>query len=240
MQKAAVAASVVFICLFFPLPAQGELAFSGYIEAGRRSTAEDYQEEDSDDDYAYRNYHFRFKETLPSRLSYDIASFIYGKDYKTKDALDNISRIVKANFSGSAPFPAELDFALKYRERRFDNAPANNYDQIQAGPEIKFGQKDLYSASLKAGVNNYDYLDTSIKDQLGFFMAAGMDRYFLDKKLTVSPGYKLDFTEQKTANRERLKNNLGLGLDYIFDLPFIYKILTRTSWGIKDSKEDDE
>ncbi|PIU42406.1 MAG: hypothetical protein COS99_00405, partial [Candidatus Omnitrophica bacterium CG07_land_8_20_14_0_80_42_15] len=72
---------------------------SGYTEIGEKSTAEDYEEEDTDDDYTYRNYHLKFGQKVSDRLSYDIGSFIYDKDYDTKDSLDNISRIFKTNWS---------------------------------------------------------------------------------------------------------------------------------------------
>ena len=76
-----------------------DFTLSGYTEAGKRSTAEDYEEEDTDDDYTYRNYHLKFGQEISDRLSYDISSFIYEKDYKSKDSLDNISRLFKTNWS---------------------------------------------------------------------------------------------------------------------------------------------
>ena len=73
----------------------GDFTLSGYTEIGKRSTAEDYEEEDTDDDYTYRNYHLKFGQKVSDRLSYDIGSFVYDKDYDAKDSLDNISRIFK-------------------------------------------------------------------------------------------------------------------------------------------------
>jgi hypothetical protein len=92
--------------------------FSGYTEVGKRSQSEDYEEEDTDEDYTYRNFHLKFKQEVSERLtphlpaterrykkeesaglSYDISSFIYDKDYKAVDSLDNISRIFKTNWS---------------------------------------------------------------------------------------------------------------------------------------------
>ena len=34
-----------------------DFILSGYTEVGKRSTAEDYEEEGTDDDYTYQNYH---------------------------------------------------------------------------------------------------------------------------------------------------------------------------------------
>ncbi|MBU3934683.1 hypothetical protein KKC00_01830, partial [Patescibacteria group bacterium] len=60
-----------------------DFVLSGYTEVGKRSTAEDYEEEDTDDDYAYQNYHLKLEQEVSDRLSYDISSFIYKKDYKS-------------------------------------------------------------------------------------------------------------------------------------------------------------
>src|SRR4030065_936830 len=75
-----------------------DFTLSGYTEAGKRSTAEDYEEEDTDDDYTYRNYHLKFGQEISDRLSYDISSFFYDKDSQSKDSLDNISRLFKTNY----------------------------------------------------------------------------------------------------------------------------------------------
>src|SRR3989338_9473326 len=76
-----------------------DFTLSGYTEAGNRSTAEDYEEEDTDDDYTYRNYHLKFGQKVSGLLSYDISSFVYDKDYKGRDSLDNISRLFKTNWA---------------------------------------------------------------------------------------------------------------------------------------------
>ncbi len=119
-----------------------DFVLSGYTEIGRRSTAEDYEEEDTDDDYTYRNFHLKFKQEVSDRLSYDISSFIYDKDYKSKDYLDNISRLFKTNWSyylkKLKPDSLKLDFRLEYKEKRYDNAPIREYDQIRIAPIFPF------------------------------------------------------------------------------------------------------
>ena len=54
-----------------------DFILSGYTEIGERSTAEDYEEEDEDNDYTYQNYHLKLQHEVSEFLSYDIGSFIY-------------------------------------------------------------------------------------------------------------------------------------------------------------------
>lgn len=44
-----------------------DFTLSGYTEVGKRSTAEDYEEEGADDDYAYQNYHFKLEQEVSDR-----------------------------------------------------------------------------------------------------------------------------------------------------------------------------
>ncbi len=263
-----------------------DFVFSGYTEVGKRSTAEDYEEEDTDDDYTYRNFHLKFKQEVSERLSYDISSFIYDKDYNSKDSLNNISRIFKTNWSyylkklkpegsglasdsqshkpegrglasdwpqghGLASYgqshsqshkeeSLKLDFRLEYKEKRYDNAPIREYDQIRVAPTLTFKKKDIYTVNLTAGINNFNYLEAGEKDQLKIFGELGGKRYLLEKKLMLTSAYKIETTEQKKINRQRLKHNLMGGFDYIFGAPLVYEITTRASWGKKDTKEEEE
>ena len=221
-----------------------DFVLSGYTEVGERSTAEDYEEEDEDNDYTYQNYHLKLQQKVSDRLSYNIGSFIYDKDYKDKNSLDNISRIFNTKWSyyprKSKEESLRLDFKLKYKEKRYDNTPRSEYDQILVSPKLTFKKKDLYAIDLSAGVNNYDYTEASEKDQLKAFGKIGGRRYFLEKRLMLTSSYKLEATDEKKINRERTKHNLRGGFDYIFDLPWLSKIITRGSWGERDTKEEEE
>jgi len=220
-----------------------DFVLSGYTEVGKRSTSEDYEEEDTDDDYAYQNYHLKLEQEVSDRLSYDISSFIYKKDYKSRDSLDNISRLFKTNWSyylrKLKEETLELGFKLKYKEKRYKNTPSSEYDQISAAPTLTFKKKDLYTVDLTAGIDNYDYLAPGEKDQLKIFSSLGGDRYFLGKKLMLTSAYKIETLEQKITNRKRTKHEVMGGFDYLFDLPWLYKITTRAGWGQRDTKEDE-
>lgn len=232
-----------------------DFTLSGYTEVGKRSTAEDYEEEDTDDDYTYRNYHLKFGQEISDRLSYDISSFIYDKDYKSKDSLDNISRLFKTNWSYYIRKLSEeslkLDFKLKYKEKRYDNTPRSEYDQISVAPSLTFSRflrdpavvgkkKDIYTVDLTVGFDNYDYLEAGEKDQLKIFGKIGVDRYFLEKKLMLTLSYKIEQQEQKKVDRKKTKHEVMGGFDYVFELPLVYKITTRAGWGERDTKEEEE
>lgn len=221
-----------------------DFVLTGYTEVGKRSTAEDYGEEDEDDDYTYQNYHLKLKHEVNDRLSYDIGSFIYDKDYKSKDSLDNISKIFNTKWSYYLRNLKEkflrLDLNLKYKEKRYNNTPASEYDQIAVSPKLTFKKKDLYNIDLNAGVNDYDYTAAGEKDQLKIFGKIGGERYFLEKRLLLSSSYELETTEQKKENRKRTKDNITGGFDYKFDWPWIHGFMARASWGERDTKEEDE
>ena len=92
---------LLIICLlsFSSLCRADNSSLSGYFEAGNRSQSEDFEEENEDREYAYQNYHLRFRDKPSDRLSYEFGTFIYDKDYKSKDSLDNISKIFIAKGS---------------------------------------------------------------------------------------------------------------------------------------------
>jgi len=195
---------------------------------------------------------------VSDRLSYDLSSFIYKKDYKSRDSLDNISRIFKTSWSYYFPAPDFPDSIIKnypsrdpapvviclagklrYKEKRYKNTPSSEYDQIVVAPALTFKKKDLYAIDLALGIDNFDYLAPGQKDQLKIFTSLGGNRYFLGKKLMLTSAYKIETLEQKIINRKRAKHEVMGGFDYLFDLPWLYKITTRAGWGQRDTKEDE-
>lgn len=237
-----------------------DFTLSGYTEIGKRSTADDYEEEDTDDEYNYQNYHLRLKQDISDRLSYNISSFIYDKNYKSQDSLDNLARIFKINWSYTPPRlrrgdsqsrkteeSVKIDLKLQYKEKRYKNTPTSEYDQIRFEPQIRF-KEELYALNFAYGVNNYEYLAPGQKDELRFFGKLGAERYFMEKKMTLTADYKIDQAEQHKADRKKTKHEVLGGADYVFDpsgslrtgLPWLYKITARAGWGERDTKEDEE
>ena len=247
MKKLAYGKALFLIIGILVLPSLAradDFVLSGYTEVGKRSTAEDYEEEDTDEDYTYQNYHLKLEQKISDRLSYDVSLFVYDKDYKGRDSLDNISRIFKTNWSyylkKLKEESLELDFKVKYKEKRYKNSPSNEYDEIRAVPTLTFKKKDLYTIDLALGIDNFDYLAEGQKDQFKVFTQVGGKRYLLEKKLMLAGSYKIENTEQEKINRKRTKQEVAGGFDYLFDLPWLYKIITRAGWGQRDTKEDEE
>ena len=223
---------------------RGDCVFSGHTEVGTSSSDEGYEEEGEDNDYAYRNHHLKLKHQVSERLSYDMGSFIYDKDYKSKDSLDNVSRIFNTKWSlyPGKPENDSLRFVgnLKYKEKRYKNTPTSGYDQIVVSPQLTFKKKDLYTINLGAGMNSHDYIESNVKDQFKVFGEIGVKRYFLAKKLLLLSSGKIETTKQKKANREKVMHDITGGFDYIFGFPGLYKISARGRWAERDSKEEEE
>ncbi|MBI4649895.1 hypothetical protein HY745_01080 [Candidatus Desantisbacteria bacterium] len=189
---------------------------SGYLEAGKRSTALDYVEEDSDADYSYTNYQFRFKQNIASRFSYDLSSFQYKKDYDGSDVLDNESKIFKAGGSYYINKQKEkslkFDMKFQYKEKNYYNIPEKEYNQLTALPSLKFKKEDFYAVSLSIGLNRYDYITGDKNDQFKYSSKLDFYRYFIEKKFMLSGYEEVEFLDNKQTDRDRVKNNLMLGL----------------------------
>ncbi|OGS33235.1 MAG: hypothetical protein A2474_00840 [Elusimicrobia bacterium RIFOXYC2_FULL_34_12] len=216
---------------------------SGYAEINKRSTSEDFEEEDTDDDYTYKNYHIKFGQQVSGRLNYDFSSFIYSKDYNAKDYLDNVSKIFKTNWSyyikKNKEQVIELGLNLKYREKRYESSPKNEYNQFTAVPAFSYAKKDFYTIDLSAGIDNFNYLEPKENIQHKLFGKIGGKRYFLDKKLALTSSYRVERLNKENINRKRTKHDIMGGFDYIFDILPIYKITTRINRGQRDTKDED-
>ena len=107
-------------------------------------------------------------------------------------------------------------------------------------PTLTFKKKDLYTVDLTAGIDNFDYLaPEGGKISLRFLVRLGR-QIFPGKKLMLTSAYKIETLEQKITDRKRTKHEVLGGFDYLFDLPWVYKITTRAGWGQRDTKEDEE
>lgn len=236
---------MVGMVLVLPAPvlAAGS-TLSGFFEAGKRSTAEDYEEEDTDDDYRYEKYHLKFMHDLGKRLNYELSSYIYEKDYKAKDELDNRSWELKNKWLYYLLKEKEEDLRLvlklKYKEKRYDNTPTSEYDRIGGSSKLTYKKKDRWSMALSGGLDNYDYLEASEKDHLKIFGKLEGKRYSMEKRLMLTSSYRCETLDEKVVDRKRTKDELMGGFDYIFDRPWIYKVTARGNWGERDTKEEDE
>ncbi len=235
---------LIFLLVLHSSVLADDFVFSGYTEVGRRSTSEDYEEEDGDNDYNYQNYHLKLIHKISDRLTCGASSFIYNKDYKSEDHLDNISRIYKASLSyyirNFSKEYLRTDFKIKYKEKRYENSPESEYDQIRAEPSLTFKKKDFYTVNLSAGIDNFDYLEAGEKDQLKIFARIRGNIYPFEKKFRLVSSYKIERLKQKKIYRKRTKHDIMGGFDYVFNHPWVYKIKARAKWGQRDTKEEEE
>ncbi len=180
---------------------------------------------------------------MSARANYKLGSYFYDKDYSASDSTDNVSRILTANGSYYIRKDKEralkLDVSLKYKEKRYTDSPDSEYDQGVLSPKITYNVKDAYSIYLSAGINNYDYVNNSGKNEFKFFSKLGGKRYLLAKRLVLNSSFRFESSIRKKEDRRKNRNVLVLGGYYILDVPYIYKVTLRAKAGQGDTKDDD-
>jgi hypothetical protein len=230
------------ILFSFPCRAE-ELILTGFFEAGKRSQAEDFEEEEDDSDYTFRNYHLRLKHTVSDIFKYEFGTYIYDKNYQERDDLDNYSRLFHTRgtyfFNKQKQRFSRLDVKLKYKVKRYDDTPSSEYNQIAFSPKITFTRVNLYVLKISSGINSYDYRSADSKDQIRVYSKLEARGYFLEKNLTLLSSYKFEITAETKKDRNKNKNDFLSGFDYRIDAPFIQKISARFGLGQRDTKDDD-
>ncbi|MEW6087764.1 MAG: hypothetical protein AB1498_05615 [bacterium] len=218
--------------------------FFSFIETGKKSTSEDYKEEDSDADYTYANYQVKFRQDPIKRAGCDLSFFAYRKDYDTSDALDNKSRIFKAKWfyylQKQKEKSLKFDIKMQYKEKGYYESIESEFSQFMISPSLEFRKKDIYTLDFSSGFNKYDYPGDDKKGQLKYSGKLDLCRYFLEKKLILSGDYGIEHLDHKQEGRDRTKHNLSAGLDYVFAKPYIHEIETKIKWGKRDTKDEDE
>lgn len=234
----------MIIILLSPLGGRADnLKINGYVEAGTWSATPDY-EEDMDASFTYQNYHLGLAQTISQRLKYTASAFLYDKNYRQSDSLNNVCRIFSSLWSYDFKQPKkqslQTDLAFKYRGKRYQDMPTKSYDQVMVKPSLKFEVPDLYMIYFASGIESFRYPDQDNKNQLALSGKIGGEKYFRQKKLVLSLTYKMEHLNQKQVNRKKVKHDLAAGMDYKFGLRWIDKINAGASWGQRDTKDDDQ
>ncbi|MFH1287367.1 MAG: ribosome small subunit-dependent GTPase A [bacterium] len=235
--------NIFFILIILsPFIKAGEI--SGYVETGKRSAADDYEEADNDADYTYSNYQVKFKQDLSERFSYDLSLFTYRKDYDNSDDMDNKSRIFKQNWFyyivKQKEKSLQFDVKIRYKKKDYYDSMEKEFSQFAISPSLKLKKEGLYVLNFLTGFNKYDYTTADQNDQRKYSAKLDGYRYFLKKRLMLSGYYGIEHLDHKQTDRDRTKHNLMSGIDYVFEHPYIYKIGTKVKWGKRDTKDDDE
>ena len=231
---------VIILFLIFPAKAKDNFIFSTSTYIGERTTSQDYEEEDTDYSYRYNGYNFNIKYKKPN-LNYFLGSSINKKDYKTKDYLDNISRLLKTELlyylKKDKINYTELNTELNYKEKRYKNSPNYEYNRITLIPTIKFKRKDQY-ISLIFGIDSFSYLEDTDKDKIKIMGGFEIKKYLLEKKIVLLLSYRQEFNKQENNTRKN-KNKFKSEFSYVFNKPLIYKITTGIDFKDLDTKEKD-
>lgn len=232
----------VLICILSQAHA-GDTVISGFTVTGFRSTVDDYEDEDEAHDYEYTNYGLRLKQKASDFVLYDVSSYLYNKDYREEDDLDNKSKILKGSVSyvlhESEDAPIHLGIRIKYREKRYDNEPSNDYNQFLVSPTVTFGKSSRTTLKFSTAFQNFNYLHAQEKDQIKLSAKIAGTHYPPHKRLKLVASYKIETQTEDHINREKTKHDIFGGFDYIFDHPALDKIMARVRWGQRDTKEDD-
>jgi len=237
----------LFVILLIIIPSfsfAADFRVGGFFDTGKRTQAEDYEEEDDDSEYTYRKYNLSFEHRLSARVNYKVASNYYDKDYIQSDSNDNLSRISTVNGSYYIRKENEeklkLDIGFRHKEKRYNESSDSEYDQNVLTPKVTYSVKDIYSVYLSTGINSYDYVSNKGKDEIKIFSKLGGKRYLLAKRLVLSSSFRFESSNRKKEDRREHKNVLMLGAYYIPDVSYIYKITLRVKAGQGDTKDDDD
>ncbi len=263
LKRAIVCMGVLFLapCL---LPA-GESLFSGYCEAGKRTTSEDFDEEESDDEYTYRNYYLKYigqtKDHRPNagrcirqgegaetkdqknNFRYELSTFQKVRDYMDIDALDNWSSVYKGkcsyDFKEGKIKTLQSGIALKHKAKRFDDFLLNEYDQMRVVPYLTKAEEGRFRLTMTGGWDQYEYAHAGHKDQKTWFGRIRGNRFCFDKKLKLDGAYHAAKTVRKRVFKKRLKQEGMAKVEYKLNQAYLDKALVRVNAGQRDTKEED-
>lgn len=215
----------------------------GSFEFGKRSAAEDFEEENDDAEYRYYNSRLKFRHHPKPNIRYDLGTSHTKKNYRAANALDNDSRIFNGGFSlqpaDSGKYFSGLSLKAKYKEKRFDISPKNEFNQTRVTAKMIFMEEDRASFDLSGGINRYSYLSAEIRSENKIFGRIAVKKIFHQKKLRLSSAYRLDRTDQRKKDRKRVKHDVTGHFNYKFDVPWIRRLKTGVRWSHRDTKDED-
>ncbi|OGR97181.1 MAG: hypothetical protein A2902_03600 [Elusimicrobia bacterium RIFCSPLOWO2_01_FULL_64_13] len=239
-------ARLVFLAVLFgasPVRA-ASYELGGFYEAGKRSTADDYSEEDDDDLYSYDTSHLKIGYEPFDLHDFGFSSFVTRKNYDLKNELDNVSRLYSGHWTGFLKKEKDTSlrarFRARYRQKRFGDNPAGEYDQAAGSAGLDYKSPEGHSLGMSAGADNYNYLAGSSRDQLKFFGEAEAKAVLLEKKLELESGYKVSTARERRLDRKRTQQEVSGGMDALFGHFLISRLRLRGAWGQRDTKDGEE
>ena len=222
----------------------GDRTLGGYIETGKRSALDDFEEESIDDDYTFQNYNLQYNDAPNEKLSYGASTFQKFRDYKVNNDLDN--RTSTYNGQGAYDFAdgvkqnALVGLDYYHREKRFRDSPRNDYNQNAVSPSFTWARKGLYGVTATGGLNLFKYDDAPAKDERIWYGRVQGNRYFYDGKMNLTSAYRVARTEKELSNRIQTKQDwTGEGV-FKLSNPVIDKATVQVNAGQRDTKDVEE
>ena len=192
--------ALVVLCLASSVQAAG-LTLLGDTEVGQRSTSEDFDGEDQEDDYHYLNGHINADSKISDKLTIEADGSRKTKDYETLNDLDNQTDAftLKPTFllRGDDQRSLKADFRGNYRRKRYENQPRSDYNQIALQSKLTLQRPSQYSVSALAGWQKYSYPSAGNKEQSNFTQTTEGRRYFLDQRLNLRSSFRFDVSDHK-------------------------------------------
>jgi hypothetical protein len=190
--------------------------FTSKFEYGRRDTKDD-DEIDYDIDYTFKTYslktYHKINDDIKTNVKYEnikedyinselsCRRFLIGNTW-SYDILNSDIKRIWMNISG------------EYRQKKYIKAIKNNYNTKQFACDANYKSRDNYKLYLSAEDNIYKHEDISKNKNIYNFIA-GIEKYLLNKDLTLCFEYKYKYIDYE------LKNNVGQnGSKISFDWKF--------------------
>ncbi len=228
------------LLLVLPISAQATTLL-GETEVGQRSTSEDYDGEDQEDDYHYLNGHINIDSKISDKLTTEADASRKTKDYETLNDLDNQTDAFTLKptllLRGDDQRSLKADFRTNYRRKRYENQPRLDYNQIALQSKFTLQKTSLYSISALAGWQKYYYPAADNKDQSNLFETTEGSRYFFDQRLNLRSAFRIGITDVQREGKDKTKFEYSGGAIYRLSQPWIDDIEVSGGFGKRDSKD---
>jgi hypothetical protein len=217
-----------------------DFSLSGYVDTGKQYSFEDNEDLILDDNYKYTTCNLKLEQKVSPSLDYYISSFLYSKNYQSKNIYDNKARVVTTSLSYDKNKLYKIVFNIKYKEKSMLNNPSDTYKQIKLDTRISRDVKNEYSLKFTGGVNNFDYINISSGNVFNVLGKIDADKYFKSEDITLGGTYKIESSDKKFMNKKQVKQEMKGLFDYKLNKDYFYKFTSKFEYGTRDTKDDDE
>ena len=247
MKKIAFLLIIIITHIISPLSSQcyasSKNTIKPYFAAGEKSQTDATEERDVSGSFDYYRYGISSNFKPEKNLSLKLGFEEYRKDFLNNSQSDADSHIYKTGIGylifddKETSLDADLDFSL--RNKRYEDSPKLEYDQIKVKGALRYKLKDTCSFGLSSGINNYEYINYSDSDILKTFLKISPEIYLLDKILEISGFVRIRWLDASGDNKDTTETILSSATTLNLDIPLLYKIKARIETG-KENTQDTE